>query len=125
MAAEIQLKVAEGFTLGHPEQLEELYVDGVSGLIPGWPNSKLLLHSVFPRKPGDTNAAENRRAVLVVTMPTAVMIEMSQKLLSTFVGAKDQLEAAANIHLTKALEMIGSVEQKPAVGGATKRKSKD
>ena len=110
MSTEKGVQITQGFTLEQPDRLDEIYVDGVSGLVAGWPNSKLLFHSVYPRKPGDTNPAENRRANLVVTIPTTVLIEMSRNLLGTFTNAQPQLKEAAGLHLSKTLEMLAQPE---------------
>ena len=105
---EFRLKTVQG--------LPEIYVDGVSALFPGWPNSKVIFHSAYPSDPG----AETRRAVLVLTLPTGTLLEMSRNVLRAFAGNEPDVRKAAEAHLARVEEFLSGGKK-----AATKPSTRD
>src|SRR6476659_3372935 len=101
MADEKGVQLATSFELTVPSELTELYVDGVSGLVPGWPNSKVLFHSTHPKQPGSDPNSENRQGVLLMTLPTGALIELSRNILATFTAGREQVKEAAQMHFER------------------------
>ncbi len=94
--------IKEGnYLLGGLLSVEDVFVDGMSQFIFGFPISKIVLHAVV--KPG---SPEIRKAVIRVTMPTAILIEMCQKIMTNSIANKEQLLSTAKIIHPMALEAL-------------------
>lgn len=68
------------FDLTVTNDLPELFTDGLSNLVMGNPVSKLTLHSVVAPLINDANV-EQRKAILLLTIPTPVLLEMCRNIL--------------------------------------------
>lgn len=87
-----------GFTIEYPEDLKELFVEGVTSLAVGYPYSKLILHSVrppLPNAPVDGSVEEKRLAVLQLAIPTAALLELCLSVVNNTAAGADQLTSAA------------------------------
>lgn len=69
-----QTTEASGFTCLVPDQLPEIFADGVSEIQVGMPVSRLLLHAV--QTPANGDEIEHRIARLSVVIPTASLLEL-------------------------------------------------
>lgn len=68
------------FDLTVTNDLPEIFTDGLSNLVMGNPVSKLTLHSVVAPLINDVNV-EQRKAILLLTIPTPVLLEMCRNIL--------------------------------------------
>lgn len=68
------------FDLTVTNDLPEIFTDGLSNLVMGNPVSKLTLHSVVAPLINDANV-EQRKAILLLTIPTPVLLEMCRNIL--------------------------------------------
>lgn len=59
-----------------PDNMPEVYIDGVSQVAVGVPITKLVLHSVIPPADGQQTQPEERLARLTLNIPTAVFFEI-------------------------------------------------
>lgn len=69
-----------------------IYVEGVSQMMVGFPNSRLLMHSLAQRDIGNPDKPEIRKMACELIIPTASLIEMAQTILSTLTQNKAVLE---------------------------------
>jgi len=74
----------------HDGDAQDIFVDGVSGLLPGYPNSKLAFYVTVDSANGD----EVRKNNLRLTMSTVAMLELFDALKEVLV---DNLHEVANI----------------------------
>lgn len=73
-----------------------IYVEGVSQMLIGFPNSRILLHSLSQKDPANANAPEIRTMACELIIPTTAMLEMARGILSTMSVNKDALDTAMN-----------------------------
>lgn len=92
-------------TLITPPGMPSLYVEGLSQIMVGFPNSRMLLHSFSDRDVRTPNAPESRKMGCELIMPTSSMIEIAQLIINSLVDNKDALEAHKTEWLGK-LELI-------------------
>ncbi|MFM0663344.1 hypothetical protein [Paraburkholderia sediminicola] len=68
------------FDLHLPDNLQEVFADGVTNVAIGYPNSRLTFHVVQAPKvtvgPIDPNLVEQRRAVIDMIIPTASLFDL-------------------------------------------------
>ncbi len=77
------------------------YVEGLTQLMVGFPNSRLILHSMAQRDPTIPGAPEQRRLACELVMPTSALLEIAQNLMGALAASKVQLDAAQQDWLTK------------------------
>ncbi len=76
------------FDLIISESVPEIFTDGLSQLLMGFPISKLTFHSVVT-SPDSTDQIEQRKAVLSLAMSTPVLLELCRNIL---IAAQSSLE---------------------------------
>lgn len=89
----------------HDEDAQEIFVDGVSGLLPGYPNSKLTFYVTVDSANGEEVMKNNVR----LTMSTVAMLELFDALGEVLVDnlkgvqeiAKQQQEKLAGYSISK------------------------
>jgi len=67
----------------------ELFAEGLTQIMLGYPNSRLLLHTLIAPKEGAKK--EIRRAVATLTIPTATLIELANLVLDAARRTGEQL----------------------------------
>jgi len=67
----------------------ELYADGFSQLLVGFPVTKIILHSVIDAK--TPTHKEVRRTVTTLSIPTTALIQLAQMILSACKNSEGQL----------------------------------
>jgi len=92
---------SDKFTVGGVLSAQDVFVDGMSQFLFGFPVSKILLHTVV--KPGEH---EIRKAVISVAMPTATVIQMAQMILTNAIQNKEQLLTMAKTTHPNSLEAL-------------------
>jgi hypothetical protein len=75
----------------HDGDAQEIYVDGISGLLPGYPNSKLSFYVTVD----STNGEEVRKNNLRLTMSTVTMLELFDTLSEVLVDNLKEVEEIA------------------------------
>lgn len=83
--------------------MPSIYVEGLSQLMIGFPNSRMHLHSFVEREVIDQTTTEKRHIACELIMPTSAMIEIAQLLINSLVANKAVLEASR-------AEWIGKLE---------------
>lgn len=78
------------FDLTIPDNVPELFVDGISHTTFGLPFTKLVFHSIHPEE-GAKDGVEPRRAVLVMTIQTETLMEICTKVLGALIENEGQL----------------------------------
>jgi len=68
----------------------EIFADGVSQVLTGYPVSRVVFHTVL--EPAGSGTKELRKASAILTMPTVSLIETARKLLALAKEAEDQLK---------------------------------
>ena len=87
-------KIREGdvnFDLIINDTMPEIFTDGISHVLMGSPISKLTFHSVT--NPADTETAEQRKGVLLLTISTPVLLELCRNILLTAQTSVDKLSS--------------------------------
>lgn len=79
----------EKFLLKGRLSAEENYVEGVTQFIFGFPNTKILFHTII--EPKNESIPELRKASQYLTMPTVVAIEFAHLVLTTAKQSEDRL----------------------------------
>lgn len=78
------------FDLVISENMPEIFTDGLSQLLMGFPISKLTFHSVVTA-PDSTDQIEQRKAVLSLAMSTPVLLELCRNVLIAAQSSLDEL----------------------------------
>ena len=108
------------FTLVGSQGAPHLYADGMSQMMLGFPNSKLLLH-VTINPPAD-GTREARRGVAWLNMPTATLIEMASIILATTKQAEGELAVFSSQHTEKLQQVVRQLDAGKPVPTAAKLK---
>jgi hypothetical protein len=77
------------------------YVEGLTQLMAGFPNSRIVLHSMAQRDATNPGAPEVRHLACELVMPTSALLEIAQNLIGALAANKAQLEAAQLDWVTK------------------------
>jgi hypothetical protein len=71
------------FDLFINDDMPEMFTDGISNMLMGNTISKLTFHSVTNPAHQDSNDIEQRKGVLLLTIPTPVLLELCRNILAT------------------------------------------
>ena len=87
--------VGQNFNTTYPDDLQEIFVDGVNEVMLGVSNCKLTLYQIrgahTPEVVDTGDAVEERQAVLVLNMNLGTFIETFGKVLGTIAQNSDQV----------------------------------
>lgn len=86
-----------------------IYVEGVSQMLIGFPNSRMMLHSLSQKDPSKADAPEIRTMACELIIPTAAMLEMARGILSTMSVNKEALDAAMNEWIPSVSKLTSSL----------------
>lgn len=87
--------------------MPSIYVEGLSQLMIGFPNSRMMLYSlVEPGTPGSTSS-QRRHGACELILPTSAVIEIAQVLINSLVANKSALDIAKADWLKK-LDAVSS-----------------
>lgn len=89
-----------------------MYVEGVSQVMVGFPNSRVLWHSTVHKQADGT---ETRDIACEMVLPTAGLAECARQLLTQLALNKDVLKSAGTDWLQNTLAVIQSLEPIPGV----------
>ncbi len=71
-----------------------IYVEGLSQMMLGFPNSRMMLYSLAQKDTTNPDAPELRHMACELIIPTIALIEMTQTILSTLVANKTVIEGS-------------------------------
>lgn len=75
--------------------IPSIYVEGLSQMMLGFPNSRLLMHSsAVQNSSSSSTAVETRQLTCELVMPTTAMIEMARAILDILSQNQKQFEIA-------------------------------
>ena len=96
-----------------------IYVEGMSQMLVGFPNSRLLMHSMAHRDAATPGAPELRHIVCELIMPTSTAIELAQNILAGLSASKPQLEAVKLEWISKLDALTNSLPSQPTNEAST------
>lgn len=101
------------FLLVNRTSSPEVFVEGVSQVMMGFPLTKIVLHSVV--EPKDGTDKEIRRVVQTLSMPTLAALELAKIVLSLCSQSESQLCSMAEVEFSGKLKLLLSgVEPDPS-----------
>lgn len=96
-----------------------IYVEGMSQMLVGFPNSRILLHSMAQRDITNPAAPEVRHIACELVMPTSAAIELAQNIISGLSASKPQMETVKLEWLSKLDALTNSLPSRPTGEAAT------
>ncbi|MBR8151649.1 hypothetical protein [Burkholderia vietnamiensis] len=110
-----QKSEAGSFSCVIPDDLREIYADGVSEIQVGMPVSRIIFHSVI--NPSINNKSEERRANLSLVIPTNQLMELvaniasatSQEVVSSSNAVGLAYAAQLSVQMNRLLKMTEAV----------------
>lgn len=81
--------------------IPSIYVEGVSQMMIGFPNSRMMFHNFSQKDPSKPDGPEMRTMACELIIPTAALIEMARGILHTLTENKAALESTKNEWLEK------------------------
>jgi hypothetical protein len=88
-----------------------IYVEGISQLAVGFPNSRLTLHSMVDRMLEGDVMKEKRTVACELVMPTASMIEFAQIILNSLHDTREDLTAVRAAWVGNIERLMNSVQR--------------
>lgn len=82
------------FDLVINDNMPEMFTDGISNMLMGNTISKLTFHSVTNPAHQDSDNIEQRKGVLLLTVPTPVLLELCRNILATAQSSIDAFSDA-------------------------------
>ena len=89
--------------------LPTIYVEGLSQMLVGFPNSRLMLYSFAERDANNPGAPELRHVACELVMPTSALIEIAQNILNSLAANKAILENVQSEWLAKLGALMSSL----------------
>lgn len=97
------------FVLRGKGQATEIYSDGLSQFMLGYPLSRLVFHTV--NEPATTERKEQRKANLVLTMPTQLLLEAAKLVMDSSAANKDTLLTMSTEQAEKLSATVAQLQQ--------------
>ena len=101
-------QVAPTMIYGRP--VPSFYVEGVSQIVVGAPNSRLILHSFVEKSQTPAGSNEVRHIACELIMPTAVILEIAQNLINQIAQNKDAIRSNIRQLAEKSDNLFAAVE---------------
>lgn len=105
----------QNFDTLYPEVIKEVFADGIAEVMIGVPICKLTLYQTRPAEPSEQTkgplGVENREAVMILSMPTAVLIESFINVLKAFGANHSALQAAIDQNQAALLRQLERILQ--------------
>lgn len=86
-----------------------IYVEGVSQMLIGFPNSRMMFHNLSQKDPSNADAPEIRTMACELIIPTTAMLEMARGILSTMSVNKEALDKAMNEWMANVSKLTSSL----------------
>lgn len=94
------------------ESVPVIYADGLSQIMIGFPNSRLVLHNRFERITEEDGTKENRYVACELVMPTAAMLDMAQQLIGHVASNNDLLKNVGSEWWKAVTNLLESMDPK-------------
>lgn len=104
--------------MSESRQTEEIYVDGLEGLILGYPISKVQFTSIAPDQEGPS-ASPKQVPRLVVAIPTGVLLQACNAILNSVKSQRENMLEAVN---TQHAAFVKSLPAADAESEGTKKR---
>jgi hypothetical protein len=102
------------FDLVINDNMPEMFTDGISHLLMGNTISKLTFHSVTNQSLPDNDEIEQRKGVLLLTIPTPVLLELCRNILASAQSSIDAFSDAGKKTDTQVRKIMDGVNiEKP------------
>ena len=124
MATQEQASTTPRINLSIPEDLKVIYAEGVSNVSIGFPNSKIMFHTVLAPAESTADKVEQRRAVAQLLIPTHVLLDLSKNLINHGIASRPQIDKAIlqlKEIFDKTLDTNTTPEQPEKTAGVKKR----
>lgn len=106
------------FDLLIPDNLQEIFSDGISEAMIGYPTSKILFHTTTAASTAE-GAPEQRQGVVRLTMNTAVLMEMCRNLLAGALQNKGQFPLISAQYDAQFQQVLEGITVTQLIPGAT------
>ena len=108
----------QNFDIHYPEQLSDLYADGVADALLGFPNSKISFYQIRSGDEGErkkgAEAVEQRELAAVLTLPTLVLLDFCRNILAAAQSNPGAMHSAIEEHKNALLRAFESGFSSPA-----------
>lgn len=104
-------QIAPNPRIVRPITAPTIYVDGVSQLMVGYPNSRLMLASLLHRAQDNGTPDDVHHVGCELVMPTTALIEMAQSILNNLAQSKPELLGASAEWMQKVQAVIEQLPQ--------------
>lgn len=98
-----------------PAAHPSIYVEGLTHMMVGFPNSRIVLHSMAQRDANTPGAPEVRHLACELVMPTSSLLEIAQNILGALAAAKPQLASAQLEWIAKLDALNDSLNANPNI----------
>lgn len=98
--------------LVRPSTLPSIYVEGITQMMVGFPNSRIMFNSMAQQKGEGETAEEVHSLACELVVPTTALIEIIQALTEHLAGNKQQLQQAGAEWLEKSLGIVDTLPSK-------------
>lgn len=112
-------------TIVRNDAMTPIYVEGVSQMMVGFPNSRLLLLSYVERSGDPQNPHEMHHVACELIMPTSAVIELAQNLINNLSANKELLKQARTEWSGKVATLFDALGSVPVAETATPKKPGD
>jgi hypothetical protein len=99
----VQTRIIRGATM------PTIYVEGVSQMVVGFPNSRLRLASIIERLENESGPEEHHTLACELVMPTSAMLEISQGILQNLAKNKTFMQQGGAEWMGKVQELFDSI----------------
>lgn len=94
-----------GITINRPTNMPSIYVEGISQIALGFPNSRIILNSSAQR----TEEGEVHQQACELIAPTSALIEMVQALSSSMIDNKDIIKERGDEWVNRVKSLVDSL----------------
>lgn len=95
-----------------------IYVEGLSQMMIGFPNSRLIFHSLVMPADAQTGTPETRQIGCELVIPTAALVESVGILMNQLTGAREALKAGTAEWTSKVNAVMDTLQAVPTGSNA-------
>lgn len=92
-----------------PATIPVIYVEGISQMAVGFPNSRLMLNQFSQQSGEDENREEVHHLACELVVPTAALVEMAQGILKHLGSSKELLQSGGTEWMQKVIDVIATL----------------
>lgn len=91
-----------------------VYVEGLSQIMFGFPNSRVVLHNMATRESAAPDATETQNVALEIVIPTAGLLEMCKNVLQHAAEIGPQIKSSGEQWMEAVSRVIDSTQADPS-----------